>query len=88
MTLQVRGVNRHEHDDRRGKYVDRAGMVRDIVLMKQLNFNAVHIPRPPSLPFPLPVPLQRERERGRGGERKEERDVHGIHPYPSSQSQS
>ena len=75
VTLQVRGVNRHEHDDRRGKYVDRAGMVRDIVLMKQLNFNAVHIPRPPSLPFPLPVPLQREREREGEGERERRREM-------------
>jgi hypothetical protein len=69
-------VNRHEHDDRRGKYVDRAGMVRDIVLMKQLNFNAVHTPRPPLL-TPPPTEREREREGEKGrekeGKRREER---------------
>ena len=37
----LKGVNRHEHDDRRGKTVDRASMLRDIHLLKQFNFNAV-----------------------------------------------
>ena len=35
------GVNRHEHDERRGKAVTEAGMLADVRLLKQLNFNAV-----------------------------------------------
>ena len=37
----IQGVNRHEHDERRGKAVTEAGMLADVRLMKQLNFNAV-----------------------------------------------
>jgi beta-galactosidase len=40
-SITLRGVNRHEHDPKRGRAVDRASMLRDIKLMKQLNFNAV-----------------------------------------------
>jgi len=36
-----RGVNRHEHDDVRGKAITADSMVTDIKLMKQFNFNAV-----------------------------------------------
>ncbi|MGH0037309.1 MAG: glycoside hydrolase family 2 TIM barrel-domain containing protein [Myxococcota bacterium] len=46
----IRGVNRHEHDDRRGKAVTRDSMIADIRLMKQFNFNAVrtaHYPNDP-----------------------------------------
>lgn len=39
--ILVKGVNRHEHDERRGKSVTEEGMLADIYLMKQLNFNAV-----------------------------------------------
>lgn len=35
------GVNRHEHDPRRGKVVSLAAMLEDARLMKRLNFNAV-----------------------------------------------
>jgi beta-galactosidase len=37
----IKGVNRHEHDDVRGKAVTRDSMIADIRLMKQFNFNAV-----------------------------------------------
>ncbi|MFP6629514.1 MAG: glycoside hydrolase family 2 TIM barrel-domain containing protein [Myxococcota bacterium] len=37
----IKGVNRHEHDDVRGKTVSRESMIADIRLMKQFNFNAV-----------------------------------------------
>ena len=37
----VKGVNRHDHDPRRGKAVTRASIEADIVLMKQHNINAV-----------------------------------------------
>ena len=39
--LMFKGVNRHDFDPRRGRAVDEASMVQDIVLMKQHNFNAV-----------------------------------------------
>lgn len=39
--IMIKGVNRHEHDERRGKAVTERGMLDDIFLLKQLNFNAV-----------------------------------------------
>jgi len=39
--IDFKGVNRHDFDPVRGRAVDEASMVRDIVLMKQHNFNAV-----------------------------------------------
>jgi beta-galactosidase len=46
----IRGVNRHDHDDRHGKTVSRERMLEDIRLLKQFNFNAVrtaHYPNDP-----------------------------------------
>lgn len=46
----ITGVNRHEHDDIRGKAVTREGMLQDIRVMKQHNINAVrtsHYPNDP-----------------------------------------
>jgi beta-galactosidase len=37
----IKGVNRHEHDEKAGKTLSVASMVRDIMLLKQHNFNAV-----------------------------------------------
>jgi beta-galactosidase len=39
--VMIRGVNRHEHDERNGKTLDTATMIRDIELLKRNNFNAV-----------------------------------------------
>ena len=39
--MLVKGVNRHDHDPRRGKAVTRESIEADIVLMKQHNINAV-----------------------------------------------
>jgi len=39
--IYVKGVNRHEHDERRGKTVTEETMVADIRAMKRFNFNAV-----------------------------------------------
>ena len=39
--VMIKGVNRHEWDDQTGKVISRAGMVRDIEILKQHNFNAV-----------------------------------------------
>ena len=46
----LKGVNRHEHEDRTGKTVGEASMLADIRLMKQFNINAVrtsHYPNDP-----------------------------------------
>jgi beta-galactosidase len=46
----LKGVNRHEHDPRWGRSLDRALMVRDIEIMKRHNVNAVrtsHYPNDP-----------------------------------------
>lgn len=46
----IRGMNRHEHDERRGKTVGLESMRRDIVLMKRHGVNAVrtsHYPNDP-----------------------------------------
>lgn len=48
--VMIKGVNRHEWDDTTGKVIDLEGMIRDIVTMKQHNFNAVrtsHYPNDP-----------------------------------------
>jgi beta-galactosidase/beta-glucuronidase len=48
--ILLKGVNRHEHDDVRGKAVTVESMITDIQLMKQFNFNAVrtsHYPNDP-----------------------------------------
>ena len=46
----IKGVNRHEHDERTAKTISVESMVHDIKLMKQHNFNAVrtaHYPNDP-----------------------------------------
>jgi beta-galactosidase len=48
--VMIKGVNRHEHDDRTGNVISREAMIRDIELLKQHNFNAVrtsHYPNDP-----------------------------------------
>jgi beta-galactosidase len=39
--VYIKGVNRHEHDEKTGKTLSTASMVRDIKLLKEHNFNAV-----------------------------------------------
>ena len=46
----LKGVNRHEHDDRSGKTVSEAAMIADIRLMKQFNINAVRNSHYPTHP--------------------------------------
>jgi beta-galactosidase len=46
----IKGVNRHDHHETKGKVIPRDTMIRDIELMKQFNFNAVrtaHYPNDP-----------------------------------------
>ncbi len=47
----IRGVNRHDHDERRGKAVTRDGMRADVLLMKRFNFNAVRTAHYPNDPY-------------------------------------
>ncbi|MFP8879730.1 MAG: glycoside hydrolase family 2 TIM barrel-domain containing protein, partial [Myxococcota bacterium] len=49
--VAIRGVNRHEHDDRTGKTVSRERMREDVLMMKRFHFNAVrtaHYPNDPA----------------------------------------
>jgi len=46
----LQGVNRHEHDDVRGKAVAVESMIADVKLMKQFNFNAVRTSHYPNHP--------------------------------------
>ena len=39
--ILLRGVNRHEHEDKRGKAVTKDSMIKDILRLKEFNFNAV-----------------------------------------------
>jgi beta-galactosidase len=46
----MKGVNRHDHHELHGKTVDRETMLKDIMLLKRFNFNAVrtsHYPNDP-----------------------------------------
>ncbi len=47
----IAGVNRHEHDDTRGRALTRESMVRDAYLMKQFNINAVRTSHYPDDPY-------------------------------------
>jgi len=49
--LLIRGVNRHEHHPERGQVMDEATMLRDIMLIKQHNFNAVRCSHYPNHPL-------------------------------------
>ena len=49
--VPIRGVNRHDHDERHGKTVDRETMRRDVLLMKRFHFNAVRTAHYPNDPY-------------------------------------
>ncbi len=49
--LLIRGTNRHEHHPDFGQVVDEATMIKDILLMKQHNFNAVRCSHYPNHPL-------------------------------------
>jgi beta-galactosidase len=49
--VRIRGVNRHDHDDVRGRAVTRALMEADARLMKQSNVNAVRCSHYPNDPY-------------------------------------
>ncbi len=49
-SILFKGTNRHEHSPDTAKYVPRELMIRDIVLMKQFNINAVRTSHYPNAP--------------------------------------
>src|SRR3954447_9644383 len=49
--IRIHGVNRHDHDDRRGRAVTRKLMEADARLMKQHNINAVRCSHYPNDPY-------------------------------------
>ena len=51
--VTIKGVNRHDHSDTRGKAVTREDMLADVLLMKQFNFNAVRTSHYPNDPYLL-----------------------------------
>src|SRR5439155_12399009 len=53
--VRIHGVNRHDHDDRRGRAVTRELMEADARLMKQHNLNAVRCSPYPNDPYWLDV---------------------------------
>jgi beta-galactosidase len=49
--VQIHGVNRHDHDDARGRAVTREVMEADAALMKRFNVNAVRTSHYPNDPY-------------------------------------
>ncbi len=47
----LKGVNRHEHDEKTGHVISKASMEKDIELMKQYNINAVRTSHYPNDPY-------------------------------------
>ena len=47
----IKGVNRHDHHDTKGKALDRETMRLDAVTMKRFNFNAVRTSHYPNDPY-------------------------------------
>lgn len=41
VSVTLKGVNRHEHDDKTGHYVSHESMIKDVETLKRNNFNAV-----------------------------------------------
>lgn len=48
--IKLKGVNRHDWDERRGRCITRETMVRDICMMKECNINAVRTSHYPPIP--------------------------------------
>ncbi len=50
-SILFKGVNRHEHDPDRGRAITKESMIKDILLMKQNNINAVRCSHYPNQPI-------------------------------------
>ncbi|WP_418895315.1 glycoside hydrolase family 2 TIM barrel-domain containing protein [Limibacterium fermenti] len=48
--IKVKGVNRHEFDPHHGRVISRESMIKDILLMKRHNINAVRTSHYPNVP--------------------------------------
>jgi beta-galactosidase len=48
--IYIKGVNRHEHDEKTGHVISEKGMLQDIALMKQNNINTVRTCHYPNAP--------------------------------------
>lgn len=49
--VKLRGVNRHDHHPRTGRFVDKATLEKDIKLMKQANINFLRTSHYPDMPY-------------------------------------
>lgn len=49
--VKLRGVNRHDHHPRTGRYVDNATLELDVKLMKQANVNLLRTSHYPDMPY-------------------------------------
>ena len=49
--VKFKGVNRHEHHPRTGRYMDEATLRKDLELMKQANVNMIRTSHYPSMPL-------------------------------------
>lgn len=49
--VKLRGVNRHDHHPRTGRFVDNATIEKDIAMMKQANINFLRTSHYPDMPY-------------------------------------
>lgn len=49
--VKMKGVNRHEHHPRTGRYMDEATLRKDMEMMKQANINMIRTSHYPSMPL-------------------------------------
>ena len=49
--VKMKGVNRHEHHPRTGRYMDEATLRKDLEMMKQANINMIRTSHYPSMPL-------------------------------------
>ncbi|MDW7694898.1 glycoside hydrolase family 2 TIM barrel-domain containing protein [Flammeovirgaceae bacterium SG7u.111] len=50
-SIKIKGVNRHDHNEHEGKVVSKENMLKDVMLLKQLNFNSVRTSHYPNDPY-------------------------------------
>jgi beta-galactosidase len=51
VVILIKGVNRHEHDEKTGHVISKESMLKDVQLMKQNNINAVRTSHYPDDPY-------------------------------------
>lgn len=49
--IMLNGVNRHEFDEEKGRVVTKESMLKDVIMMKQYNINAVRTAHYPNVPY-------------------------------------